>query len=100
MAGVQPFFVQAGQLCLKLSPRLPGWLFTEEGQVAFEFLGNCTVTYHNPQMGDTFAAGVQPHRITLRTRDDGLVELEGDVIGAPYAAMVRDGEIESVDVIF
>jgi hypothetical protein len=100
MAGVQPFFMQDGQLCLKLSPVLPCWLFMEKGQVTFRFLGNCTVTYHNPRRVNTFEEGVQPHRITLRTHDSGLVELEGDVIGAPYAAMVRDGEIESVAVIF
>jgi X-X-X-Leu-X-X-Gly heptad repeat protein len=128
MAGERPFFVRDGELCLAFKPVLPGWLFTPDGQVTFKFLGNCTVTYHNPHRMDTFEGGMRPQRIVLRTKDDrparlsdgiielsdgiielsdgiielsdGIIELSDGIIGAPYAGMMRDGQIESVHVFF
>ncbi len=63
MAGLQPFVVREGQLCLSLRPILPGWLFTEEGALSFQFLGNCMVTYHNPGRLDTFGRSDQSKTI-------------------------------------
>jgi hypothetical protein len=100
MAGERPFFVQDGQLYLALRPRLPGWLFTEDGEITFRFLGSTHVTYHNPARLDTFGGAVKPQRIVLRTDTKHGVDLPGDVVGPPYAAMVRDGQIASIDVYF
>jgi hypothetical protein len=100
MAGKKPFFVRDGELHLAFRPVLPGWLFTEDGRVSFRFLGNCTVTYYNSQRRPTFGAGVQAHKIALHMRDGRRIELSGDVIGAPYAALVRAGQVESVHVFF
>ena len=52
MAGPQPFRMQAGQLYLRFQPALPGWLFDQAGRLSFTFLGQCEVTYHNPQRLD------------------------------------------------
>ncbi|MFX0126291.1 MAG: cellobiose phosphorylase, partial [Candidatus Hodarchaeota archaeon] len=49
MVGKNPFFLENNQLCLEFKPILPSWLFDENGSVSFNFLGNCTVTYQNPQ---------------------------------------------------
>jgi hypothetical protein len=100
MAGHKPFFMQDGHLCLALRPVLPGWLFDEDGKVTFKFLGRCDVTYHNPQRLDTFRAGLRPHKIILYTEDEHAIELSGDVIGAPYATKVREGQIASINVFF
>jgi hypothetical protein len=100
MAGKQPFLVRDGALQLRLSPALPGWFFTDQGIVSFRFLGRCEVTYHNPRRLDTFAEGIGPHRIVLWPDGSDSVEIEGDTIGAPYAEMIRNGEINRVEVFF
>jgi hypothetical protein len=38
--------------------------------------------------------------MTLRTRDGQAVELDGCVIGAPYAEMVRAGGMEAIHLFF
>jgi hypothetical protein len=100
MAGKQPFRMGDGGLELRLSPALPGWFFTEEGTVGFRFLGQCDVTYHNPRRLDTFADGVEPRRIILWPSESGSVEIEGNAIGSPYAEMIRNGEIDRVELFF
>jgi hypothetical protein len=99
MAGKRPFFLQDGQLCLALKPALPAWLFDENDQVMFVFLGACRVTYHNPRRLDTFQEGLEPQKTVLHTQDDRTLEL-GGVITAPYAEMVRDGQVYAIDVFF
>ena len=85
---------------LRLSFALPGWLFTDAGIVSFRFLGQCDVTYHNPRRLDTFADGREPRRIVLWPSEADSVEIEGGTIGAPYAEMIRNGEIGRVEVFF
>jgi hypothetical protein len=100
MAGKQPFVMRDGQLQLSLQPALPGWLFTAEGCASFSFLGKCMVTYHNPKRVDTFADGARIQRIELRTDDGKSIKIDGDVIGHPHAALVRDGRVEQIDLFF
>jgi len=100
MAGQQPFYLHDGQLCLAFKPALPGWLFDQDDQVTFKFLGDCTVVYHNPARADTFREGVEPYKIALDTRDGQTIELDGSVIAAPHAALVRAGQVRSVRVFF
>ncbi len=99
MFGARPFSLREGQLYLAFRPALPAWLFDQEGLVTVRFLGACDVTYHNPQRKDTFGAGARPAKTTLRTRHGRMVELDGGVVGPPYAEMVRQGEIESIHVL-
>ena len=100
MFGAQPFFVKNGELHLAFKPVLPGWLFDDAGIVTCTFLGQCTVTYHNPQKRDTFAADIHPRAIVLHLQTDDTIEFTGAAINAPYAAMVRDGQISQIDVYF
>ncbi len=99
-AGPQPFRLRGDALELELHPALPGWLFKEDGTFSFRFLGTCDITYHNPAKQDTFAAGVSPKRFELHPRSGDPILLEGDVLPSPYAAMLREGEINSVDIYF
>jgi hypothetical protein len=100
MAGKRPFLVSDGALQLRLSPTLPGWFFPDSGIVRFRFLGQCDVTYHNPRRLDTFAEGIEPRRIVLWPSESESVEVAGHTIGAPYARMIRDGDISRVEVFF
>lgn len=100
MAGMQPFFVQKGQLCLALKPILPGWLFNEDGTVSFQFLGRTPVTYHNPSRRDSFDPQAVIRRISMQPNEGGTIELAGEIIPAPYARQVRDGKMGHIDVYF
>jgi hypothetical protein len=100
MVGRQPFLVSDCELHLRLSPALPGWFFTAPGIVSFRFLGHCDVAYHNPSRLDTFADGVEPRRIVVWPSESESIEIEGNTIGAPYAQMIRSGEIIRVEVFF
>ena len=96
MAGPKPFFVQDGQLCLAFRPAVPGWLFTNEGTLTFTFLGQCRVTYHNPDRIDTWRAVCGT--IHLLTRDGQSNSFEGGAIPAPFAEMVRSGQVQAIDI--
>jgi len=100
MAGKQPFFVSEGTLGLKLAPILPGWLFSEKGEITFKFLGQCTVTYHNPDRHDTFDPKIKVHKMILHQPDGKTQEIPGQIIPAPYAEAVRSGQISQIDVFF
>jgi hypothetical protein len=99
MVGSSPFFTQDGKLYLRLRPALPEWLFDQENTVRFTFLGQCQVTYFNPARANTYSKTVHIQSIGLDL-DGEEIELRGDVIGPPYAAMVRDGRIRRIGVYF
>jgi hypothetical protein len=94
-AGPQPFFVRNGELGLALRPTLPHWLFREDGTLIFTFLGHCTVTCRAAGAG---ALHTQVTSITLDLPSGGQCTLPGDVIAAPYAEMVRRGEIRQIEL--
>jgi hypothetical protein len=96
-AGTKPFRLNKGQLQLVFAPALPGWLFPQDGQVSFAFLGGCRVTYHNPKKLDTFDAKARIRKIELHANGQ-RIEIGGDVIGAPHALAVREGKVEKIDV--
>jgi hypothetical protein len=99
MAGQKPFFVRYGQLCLRFTPALPGWLFDDEGTVTFRFLGGTDIVYHNPRRRDAFpGGGLSAKTITLQPKAGSSIQIADGVIAAPYAEMVRDGAVKSIDV--
>jgi hypothetical protein len=98
LIGPQPFVVINDQLHLIFKPALPGWLFTDQGTVTFKFLGQCTVTYHNPRRMNTFTGKIHVGKIELHSSQGEHIELAGDVIGAPFAGRVRGGEVARIDL--
>ena len=98
MAGENPFYTENEQLYLKFQPILPGWLFDSEGKIAFRFLGKCWVTYHNPTRQNTYHEKVSIEKIILITKDQETVEIESDTIPTIYAKMVREGELDKIDL--
>jgi hypothetical protein len=102
MAGQRPFFLKNGKLCLAFKPALPGWLFDAEGKVTFTFLGHTLVTIHNPGQVDTWRnEGVgrltrQP--AVLHLAGQGQIEFFDGIVPAPYAEMVRAGQVEAIEL--
>ena len=101
MAGRQPFFLQDGELCLQFRPALPGWLFDTGGRLSFTFLGKVRVTYHKRDRRDLIPTnGASVGQVVLHLRDGNRVEFVTGIIGAPYARMVREGQIAHIEVFF
>jgi hypothetical protein len=101
MAGPRPFFVRDGELKLAFSPTLPGWLFNDHGRLAFTFLGQVPVTYHNPDRLDVYPnGGMSARPVVLHLPDGGQVEFAEGVVGEPHAQMVREGQIARIDIFF
>ncbi len=101
MAGKKTFSYENEKLELTLNPILPGWMFNEEGKVSFRFLGKTEVTYHNSKKLNTFGENAaKASKITIKLNDDSVVEIEGSVIGEPYATMAREGNISKIDIYF
>ena len=76
--------------------------FDADGQACIRtlFAGRTLdVTYHNPARQDTFAAGMTIQRSVLHL-PGGDMDTEGPNIPAPYAAMVRAGQIPLLDMYF
>jgi hypothetical protein len=102
MAGRQPFFLQDGKLCLAFQPSLPGWLFDAEGKVTFTFLGHTPVTVHNPGRVDTWrgegSGWLNRPPVVLHIPGQGQIEFADGIVPAPYAEMVRAGQVEAVEL--
>ncbi|MBC7959022.1 MAG: cellobiose phosphorylase [Vallitaleaceae bacterium] len=118
-AGRKPFLLDSkGALTLELKPILPGWLFTEkvkevticdatntwqtikleENTFAFNFLGNLLTVYHNKSRKNTYGEdAVMVKRIEL-LKNGEVISILGDKIPAPYAKMVREGQIDQMDL--
>jgi hypothetical protein len=100
MTGKQPFTLEDGELFLKPAPILPGWLFTESGQITFKLLGRCVVTYHNPDRLDTFTGDIHPREFIIHKDDGQTINIQGPFLRAPYAEDLRSGRITRMDVFF
>jgi hypothetical protein len=99
--GTNPFLLDdQDHLTLRFSPLLPSWLFTKEARTySFKLFDKIMVTYHNPQLKDTFGPqGVKTRKIALTYPDGKSVEIAGGVLGESHALDVREGKLESIDV--
>lgn len=99
MMGSKAFSVKDGQLQLAFDPTLPGWLFDEQGEVTFKFLGSTQVTYHNPRKADTFGADKAiVERIQMVKKDGRATDITGGIIAGELAHEVRNGVVEAIHV--
>lgn len=99
MTGKNVFTFEDGELKLRLSPLLPGWLFDRKGRVTFKFLGGAMVNYINPDRKDTFGDdGVKPVGYNLKGVQGQTWEVKGNVIEGQLAESIREGRISEIDV--
>lgn len=118
-AGQTPFILNdSKELCLKLEPKIPGWLFTEEekevsvytsdgintftqpvNSFAFNLLGSILTIYHNDRRIDTYSKDAKITKISLYSGGQLAKTINGDVIPAPYAGKVRDGAFDRIEAV-
>ncbi|OBZ10556.1 cellobiose phosphorylase [Bacillus sp. FJAT-27264] len=97
MAGSKAFSVVDGELALSLSPVLPGWLFDEQGELTFTFLGQTKVTYYNHRKVNTFGdGGATIHSMTLQHTDGTVSRINGALLRGATAEALRRGEISLI----
>jgi hypothetical protein len=95
--GGRIFTYDDGILNLHFEPKLPGWLFDENGEVSFRLLSNCNVTYRNLKRKDTFGEdAVKAVRIQIPAAQK---EFRGSMISGSMAESIRNGEIKEILVI-
>lgn len=117
--GYEPFVLnEEKQLCMKLEPKLPGWLFTEEEKevsvytedgektftqpkntFAFNLLGDTLTIYHNEGRLDTYAKEAKITKIDLYKDGELLAGIAGDVIPPAFAGQIRDGGIDRIEAV-
>lgn len=97
MAGSRMFSAENGELMLELAPALPGWLFDEQGNLSFTFLGGTEVTYHNPRHADTYGAErAVIGQLTLVYSDGTVRQVAGAQVRGEAAEALRRGEITAI----
>lgn len=96
-AGHKPFFVRENELYFCLKPALPGRYFDRQDQVSFNFLGCIPVTYHNPERQDCWK--LFPMEYRLHFGDGSTQKLEQKEIPMPYAARIRERELDRIEVL-
>ncbi|ADL41453.1 hypothetical protein COB47_0077 [Caldicellulosiruptor obsidiansis OB47] len=115
--GEKPFEYKNGELIFKLSPKLPGWMFTEEereveivlngnkqtivigkNQLAAVLFGRTLVVYHNPRRLCTYDPGVNVQKYILHF-DGEVVEIEGEKVPEPYSYEIRNGMCKKIEVL-
>jgi hypothetical protein len=94
--GDKIFTCENGELKLNFCPKLPGWLFDENGDATFTLLSTCKVTYHNAKKKATFGEScVKAVSILLPELNK---EIKGNAITGDLAQKVRNGEIKTIIV--
>lgn len=118
-AGQVPFILNdKKELCLKLEPKIPGWLFTEEekevsvytsdgektftqpaNSFAFNLLGSILTIYHNGSRIDTYSKDAKITKISLYSGGQLVETINGDIIPEPYAGKVREGVFDRIEAV-
>uniref|UniRef100_A0A7S2XZE2 Uncharacterized protein n=1 Tax=Fibrocapsa japonica TaxID=94617 RepID=A0A7S2XZE2_9STRA len=95
-----------------LQPALPAWMFTPttdlggsefDAILTFTLLGKIPVTYHNPNLVNTWSDGVMVRKMTYHlqeanTMKEFTVEIMSSVAEGYNAQLVRSGLVKKIDV--
>ncbi|OLS37081.1 hypothetical protein BTR22_10360 [Alkalihalophilus pseudofirmus] len=99
MTGGSPFKLKEGELSLELSPRLPDWMFDENGEVTFTFLGEISVTYITRAKKSTYGDdAVTPSGIELTFKDGAVKEVLANEVTGELAQAVRSRDVSKMNV--
>lgn len=116
--GQTPFVLnEEKELCMKLDPKIPSWLFTEEekevsvyttdgemtfvqpkNSFAFNLLGETLTIYRNDERLDTYSDEAKITKIDLYQNGTCVATVEGDVVPPAYAAQIRDKAFDRIEV--
>ncbi len=116
--GMKPFVLnEKKELCLKLEPKLPGWLFTEEKKqvpvytadgehtfvqkentFAFYLLGETLTIYQNEKRINTYDADAKIVRIDLYKEGLLITSIADPIVPAPYAEEIRAGMFDRIEI--
>ncbi|GAA0287206.1 hypothetical protein GGQ92_000864 [Gracilibacillus halotolerans] len=97
--GQKPFRYENEQLIFQLDPKLPSWLFTEEGNVRFKLFSSIDVTYENKQRNNTYGEiGVKPVRYTCILKSGEEITIENDRLIGELAEKIRSKSVASIHV--
>jgi hypothetical protein len=96
--GQKVFTFEGNQLQLHFEPKLPGWMFDENGEASFLLLASCKVTYRNPNRKPTYGeAGAKIENIVIKDTNETI---NATVLSGELAKAVRDGKIKEIIVNF
>ncbi|WP_431087277.1 cellobiose phosphorylase [Paenibacillus sp. 8b26] len=98
MTGGKPFGYDHRGLSLKLKPKLPGWLFTDAGELSFCFLGSCQVTYVNVERKDTYSPDSEVAKYLLYYASGERKTINRSVLEQQEAQDVRNGLVSRIEV--
>lgn len=100
LAGKKVFRYEGSQLHLHLNPLLPAWLFDENQEVSFTFLGSVKVTYRSERAANTYGQdGVTIQRLTLITVGGDSIKVDGPLLTGALAHEVRNGNIREIHAV-
>ncbi|MCR6112605.1 hypothetical protein HXA35_19910 [Bacillus sp. A301a_S52] len=100
MVGPQPFTMKNGRLFLQFVPTLPGWMFDENGNVSFTFLGKIDVTYMNNTKADTFGPeAVTSSKVELFYEDGQTATLSPKDLVGDIALAIREGKVTKITIV-
>ena len=117
--GQSPFVLDdKKELCLRLEPKIPGWLFTEEekevsvymengemtflqpkNSFVFYLLGDILTIYHNRERLDTYHPEARITGIDLYSDGQLAEHITGGIVPAPYAGRIRSGEFDRIEAV-
>ena len=113
--GPKPFDLnEGGELIFQLKPVLPRWLFTTEDQkvelatktlavpantFSCMLLGEILVTYHNPEMKNTYGAdSVSPKRYVIQDTDGNTHSCDSHIITGNIVSSIRGRSVHKIDI--
>jgi hypothetical protein len=107
MEGPSPFKVneETGEVNLSLRPILPDFMFDDNNEVTFSFLGSIPVTYMNPDRKDTWSMTPKSYAVTKKGSttegDEDIVQVEGaDIDDEELTLLIRNGEVSKIVVSY
>ncbi|MDF2540607.1 MAG: cellobiose phosphorylase [Herbinix sp.] len=92
--GEKIFTYEEGELRLHFAPKLPGWMFDDNGDASFMLMTKCKVTYRNVARKATY--GDDKAVIKTIAVIDTEEEYQGNVLKGDIAERIRNGEIKEV----
>jgi len=114
--GLEPFFLEGGDLFLELKPALRGGFFTKrshtvsvfvdsqkkqftlpDNSFCFKFLGDILVVYHNPGRLDTYADKAKIVRVKIKYKEGREFIISSPKIPPPHSLRIRNREAEVIE---